>query len=291
MSRTIYAMLSARLKQTWCHFIYVQEHADKHGAPSPSTTPCSPAPGRRLLIVRNDVNVGPGGACLSFDSILGASATAGQSTAYERHSSLDSLKEMVDDSHQKDSSRSSSPGRKRWGLLRNMNLFNSTTTDQTTSNGLPKDNSTGHVEGSPPEPRRGLDDAKPKSDTVAAAAIIKSPTPPSPQLQSLSFKFSLEWNDRSANVQRDRKLYPPRLPLPAQMWLQSKKPEPSHFSALKPEGPAAGSSKYSGRALAEWAVLINECQNFFERRKYEGVMGLKRVETPTLGVEALRRPG
>lgn len=243
------------------------------------------------MIVRNDVNVGPGGAFLSFDSILGVSATAGQSTAYERHSSLDSLKEMVDDSHQKDSSRSSSPGRKRWGLLRNMNLFNSTTTDQTTSNGLPKDNSTGHVGGLPPEPRRGLDDARPKSDTAAAAAMIKSPTPPSPQLHSLSFKFSLEWNDRSANVQRDRKLYPPRLPLPAQMWLQSKKPEPSHFSALKPEGPAAGSSKYSGRALAEWAVLINECQNFFERRKYEGVMGLKRVETPTLGVEALRRPG
>jgi len=290
MCRIIHAMLSTRLKQTWCHFIYVQEYADRHGLPPISTTPCSPAPGRRLLIIRNDTNMGPGGAFLSFDSILRASSTAGQSTAYERHSSLDSLKELVDISDGKESSRSSSPGRKRWGLLRNINLFNSTTTDQTPSNEPLKEKNTGHVEVTQGESGTGSTDVKPKSDT-ASASVLQAPIPPSPQLQNLSFKFSLEWNDRSANIQRDRKLYPPRLPLPAQMWLQSKKPEPSHFIPSKPEGPAAGSSKYAGRALAEWAVLINECQNFFERRKYEGVMGLKRVETPTLGVEAFRRPG
>ena len=286
VSRMIYAMLSTRLKQTWCQFIYVQAHADEHGLPPPSTTPCSPAPGRRLLIVRNDINTGPGSSFLSFDSILGASATAGQSTAYERHSSLDALKELPDISNGKDSSRSSSPGRKRWGLLRNMNLFSSTTTDQAASNGSLRENSHNHADGT-----QASVDAKPKADAAASTTALKYSSPPSPQLQNLSFKFSLEWNDRSANIQRDRKLYPPRLPLPAQIWLQSRKPDPGHFSASKPEGPAAGSSKYSGRALAEWAVLINECQNFFERRKYEGVMGLKRVETPTLGVEAFRRPG
>ena len=291
MRRVIYAMLSTRLKQTWCHFLYVQDYADRYGLPAISTTPCSPAPGRRLLIIRNDMNAGPGGAFLSFDSILGSSATAGQSTAYERHSSLDSLKEMVDISNGKELSRSSSPGRKRWGLLRNISLFNSTTTDQATGNGSLTENSTSRTEGAQAESRNGATEMRPNPDTAASASVMKSPPPPNPQLQNLSFKFSLEWNDRSANIQKDRKLYPPRLPLPAQMWLQSKKPEPSHFVPSKPEGPAAGSSKYAGRALAEWAVLINECQNFFERRKYEGVIGLKRVETPTLGVEAFRRPG
>ena len=58
---------------------------------------------------------------------------------------------------------------------------------------------------------------------------------------------------------------------------------------LKPEGPAVGESKYAGRALAEWALLIAECHNFFERRKQEGVPDNSMVETPTLCVESFRR--
>lgn len=47
--------------------------------------------------------------------------------------------------------------------------------------------------------------------------------------------------------------------------------------------------KYSGMALAEWTLVVNECQNFFERRKAEGVPGDRLVETPVLTVESLRR--
>jgi hypothetical protein len=65
----------------------------------------------------------------------------------------------------------------------------------------------------------------------------------------------------------------------------------SSLGSAKPEGAAANSSRYAGRALAEWAIIVHECQNFFERRKNEGVPSNKWVETPTLGVEAFRRPG
>jgi len=58
---------------------------------------------------------------------------------------------------------------------------------------------------------------------------------------------------------------------------------------MEPRGAAASTSKYAGRALAEWGMVVNECNSFVDRRRDEGVLGLKEVEVPTLGVEGLRR--
>ena len=79
------------------------------------------------------------------------------------------------------------------------------------------------------------------------------------------------------------------------MWLGSKVPDIGH--EMLPKQPAEGGgraeqvarSKYIGRALAEWALIVGECNNFSERRQAEGVPGLKWVEIPTLGVEGFRR--
>ena len=60
---------------------------------------------------------------------------------------------------------------------------------------------------------------------------------------------------------------------------------------MKPVAEELRMAKYSGRALAEWALIVIECQNFFERRKEEGVPNNKLVETPTLGVESFRMYG
>ena len=59
---------------------------------------------------------------------------------------------------------------------------------------------------------------------------------------------------------------------------------------IKPAIHEMANSKYSGVALAEWAGLVSECQSFYERRRLEGVVTLKFVETPTLGVETFRKP-
>lgn len=48
-------------------------------------------------------------------------------------------------------------------------------------------------------------------------------------------------------------------------------------------------SKYAGRALAEWAQVVAECDSFFARRRDEGVPCDRMVETPTLGVESFRK--
>jgi hypothetical protein len=60
---------------------------------------------------------------------------------------------------------------------------------------------------------------------------------------------------------------------------------------VEPTGFWRQRATYTGRALAEWSIVVNECNSFVERRRDEGVCGLQEVEVPSLGVENLRRMG
>lgn len=125
-----------------------------------------------------------------------------------------------------------------------------------------------------------------------AEKAVPTPTPsPPPTHRTYSFRFSLEWVDKRFGTYQNMRLQPPRLPLPAQVLLQQKGIHIDPVSSIQPTGKAATSSRYAGRALAEWTFVSHECQNFFDRRKNEGVPTNKYVETPTLCVEAFRRPG
>ena len=115
--------------------------------------------------------------------------------------------------------------------------------------------------------------------------------PPPPTHRSYSFRFSLEWVDKRFGTYQNMRLSPPRLPLPAQVLLQQKGININAVLSSQPTGTAAISSRYAGRALAEWTFVSHEYQNFFDRRKNEGVPSNKQVETPTLAVETFRRPG
>jgi hypothetical protein len=68
--------------------------------------------------------------------------------------------------------------------------------------------------------------------------------------------------------------------------------ETKEFSKKAPSLAAddkLASSKYAGRALAEWAQIVSECDSFFSRRRDEGVPCDRLVETPTLGVDGFRK--
>ncbi|KAJ4394144.1 hypothetical protein N0V93_003361 [Gnomoniopsis smithogilvyi] len=60
---------------------------------------------------------------------------------------------------------------------------------------------------------------------------------------------------------------------------------------VQPVGAFRARATYSGRALAEWGIVVHECNSFIDRRRDEGVSGLRDVEVPSLGVENLRRMG
>lgn len=87
----------------------------------------------------------------------------------------------------------------------------------------------------------------------------------------------------------------PRLPAAAQATIGSRVPNMN--KDVTPRDPKESGfdralrAKYSGRALAEWFLIIAECNNFSERRRSEGVPSLRWVEVPTLGIEGFRRFG
>ncbi|KAF4544956.1 hypothetical protein BFW01_g2470 [Lasiodiplodia theobromae] len=280
-----------RLQSVWAHYLYLQEVAQTRNEPLPSTTPCNPAPGRRLLIIRHDAPLSPAnGPFLSFDGIV-SNAPKNQQTAYGSHSSLEnqlgdtnirptsalSIASDNSDAGEEDN------GKKRFSLLRNL-----------LSVSKPRSKSRSPE---PPTSREGATNASNSTNITPDAAAKKHNTPDVPPHRSYCFRFSLEWvHDKRFANPGPMRLLPPRLPPAAHNFLHAQREEsetanPKPITSVKPEGPAITSSKYAGRALGEWAIVVGECQSFFQRRKDEGVPNNKLVETPTLGVEVFRRPG
>jgi hypothetical protein len=140
-----------------------------------------------------------------------------------------------------------------------------------------------------------------KSSTSSLNSLDDS-RPSSPTHRPFSFKFSLEWtspshaqqglqslksNKNLHTLQLNGRLNPPRLPAPAHAFLVGT--VPGTANEVMSKAPKGSEAKYAGRALAEWAIIVKECNNFVERRKTEGVPGLKVMEVPTLGVEGFRK--
>jgi hypothetical protein len=284
MSSEILEALTARLNRCWAHYQYLMAEAEMRNLCLPSSMPCSPAPSRSLVIIRTDSQPLPPSAYSTLDKFL-SQGLLNQTTSYQKHSSiLNSIPPA--DSPQ-------NANKKRWSLLRNLPLFG----------GTPGNNRPGEVTppGSPDEPGQQL-------ELNGEKPISRPATPPH---QAFSFKFSLEWVESRNNVNRNRKLVAPLLPTNAQKIIDlrrisDEKTKPSgdnlglpipiltrrgEVKPLKPQGKELDPARYSGRALAEWAIVLMECRNFYLRRKQEGVPKDLLVETPTLGVETFRMIG
>lgn len=278
-------MLEERLQSVWSHYLYLQEDAQSKCDTLPSTTPCNPAPGRRLLIIRHDAPLSPGnGPFLSFDGIVSNMPRNQASNALEAQINETTLRPSSSLSAASDSSdvEAEEPGKKqRWGLLRSLL--------RVPGQGRSKSRS--------PDPSSRKKEESKSDSAPNSPPSGKKNTPNVPPHRSYCFRFSLEWvNDKRFASPGPMRLFPPRLPPAAHNLLVSQRTDEEALTQKaavksKPEGEAATSSKYAGRALGEWAIVVGECQSFFQRRKDEGVPGNKLVETPTLGVEVFRRPG
>jgi len=283
-NRSILKALSERLRSVWSHYLWLREQAEINRALPPSTQACNPAPGRRFLIIRNDnpivTNTQP---FLSFDGVVQSPTSRKSSISNSPPAPERPLSAMSTDS-QDFPDEAATKG--RWSMLRSF------------MSGAPKPISKSR---SSDPPRKDKENAKtPSSSTTKGAPetppkskreVNSTPSPPVPTHRSYSFRFSLEWVDKRFGIYQNMRLSPPRLPLSAQVLLQSKGITTMSASSCQPPKYAATSSKYAGRALAEWTFVSHECQNFFDRRKNEGVPTNKLVENPSLAVEAFRRPG
>jgi len=295
----------------------------------PSTAPCHPAPGRRLLIIRNDNQLPAPNMFLSFDGLpSNGSGVITLPSAYKRNSSLTNITkvESTDTATLTNISTPDSPpsSKKRWTFMGKILPSTFGTTDNASSTTI--------GESSPSNPktleeaRRETALARSRPPLHSKNSSTDSDTPPSTSThRAYSFKFSLEWNQHfekpqpqhspngnmpgtrgraGSNVGPDRRLSPPRLPAAAQAWLGARVPGISReIFPRDPNDPEAAMesqtnkhdriarSKYAGRALAEWGLIVAECNNFIERRRSEGVPTLRWVEVPTLGVEGFRKVG
>lgn len=277
----------------WWTFLYFKEFSETRHTLTPSTTPCSPAPGRCLLIVRDDLQATTSGMFLSFDSILSEPSRT-QATAYERYGSLSPIAHIGPLVHL---NRVNGGEKRRWSTLRNILPFVGPSGDrpQVPSTCL---NSSDGRESQRSSIGRQLEQGNYDRTDCSNEYAFTTDSDLIDTMQDMSgkpynnhsFKFSLEWVDKGSNpAESDRSLSPPKLPVTAHVLLQPTERARSEYSPCMPTDRATNLCKYTGRALSEWDLIIKECQNFFERRRNEGVPNNHKVETPTLGVELFKK--
>jgi hypothetical protein len=289
--------LSDNLQRQYGYFLHLREAAYHSPTLLPSTAPCNPAPGRRLLIVRTDhMTEKNRGAFMSFDGVL----TPHPDT--KRKSMLaDITSEARPISHDSTDSEPEVEERtvKKWGILR-------------TIIGTSKQESA--VKAAPPLESKAAP-SRPQVMKILSDSSENSQDD-RPNFRPFTFKFSLEWADRldrRLQTPGPMRIAPPKLPAPAQALLNGSRnsPRPGTMDSeytdarsgnsdsmrsvdvqpVEPRGEALTQAKYTGRALAEWMLVVIECGSFFERRTSEGVPGSRWVETPSLGVESFKKPG
>lgn len=295
-----------RLSTVWAYFLYTKQAPGTDIPSNYTATPSAPAPGRRLLIIRTDpVANHNGGVMLSpDDSSQRPTLPDGRRRSNSWMDTVASPEWRPDSSTSTDSSESTeqddSSSVRRWPLIRNVIGATARARSQSPRLNIRSDGTSNPSGGSGrSSPVPSLSDQLASGDRYGTnhSRQRSGSMPPAPDhFRNYNFKFSLEYVDRRFAAYRPVALSPPRLPLPAQQHLRSKYDLTALFAdsrATRPPttGPAAGCGTYVGRALAEWSMVVKECQNFFDRRIREGAPGNGWVETPALGVETFKRPG
>jgi hypothetical protein len=323
----IYETLSDRLLRVWEYYIGFQSKAEEGMTAPLSSAPCTPAPGRRIIIIRCDNQLSPANLFVSFDRVV-PPVPSDQVMSHRRSGSSDSQ------------NGDGQPAKKRWGLLKAMfgSSSNTRSGDGDLSSRSSEDSETNGTDLTIVSDSKCMDDHE-QTPTNSVDELVRPKTPHQP----FFFKFSLEWMDRPQWPTKNKRLFTPCLPVASQLHVEhrrspsksdydtaSENPSPSDIESETtepedqedpinpdetptqptsdtwprtpttknsplPELPSQPShdhlvpSKYAGRALAEWAHIVSECDSFFARRRDEGVPSDRVVETPTLGVESFRK--
>ncbi|QIW95162.1 hypothetical protein AMS68_000680 [Peltaster fructicola] len=284
--------LLERLQTIWSHYLWLQDDVD--GIAQLQAIPSNPAPNRRLRIVRTDTNINAG-SFPSFDVINPPMPPPPQSrTKQNKHSTLSTLAsvaELETRIHEEALERESvSPtgirGLFRKGGSNGKSSQGSSSATQLSELGQAKDAALTHTQSA-------TDDLSPSGDLSFKSGSSTPTAATDGKHRPFSFKFAIEYN---VNIKEPKplRLVPPRLPAPAQRFLAATSERvnsPLVMAVVEPRGAARRRVKYNGRALAEWALIVGECHSFFERRRNEGVPDNKTVETPSLSVDIIKRPG
>ena len=235
--------------------------------PSPSSAPCTPAPNRKFIIARTDNQSLPATVLAALDNLIMPNVID-QSTPYQSYSSALNTIPTAD---------SPTQSKKRWSLFKSIIPFNAS----------PGNSRPGEV--TPPLGSEEANFSFDRSQSSRATPPKQSQPPPVPLYRPLSFRFSLEWHEKPLWPAEDRLLTAPRLPGLAMYVVGSISGVDA--SPRKPNSESMASARYAGRALAEWELIVAECDEYFHTRKEAGVPLTKLIETPLLNVESFKMAG
>lgn len=296
----VLGMMHDHLSLTWSHYLWLREDAVQRHVVLPATNPCNPAPSRRLLIIRTDTptNVG-GGSFISFDGFVPPNPSS-QMSAAKRFSENDAMMELEsrpNSAHSMDENENPPKGIR--SIIRNIMTSRNRPRSPVRNGPDPQKSAADAINDaqhnalnrSPSQDRHRNTNAT-TLDSPSGARSVSAASNTTAH-RNFSFKFSLDFHP-NVKAPGQIRLFPPRLPKPAQEFLQSrcaKANSAQHMQAIEPKDLSRERARYTGRALAEWMMVVGECQSFFERRKSEGVPENRFVETPTLGVEVFKRGG
>ncbi|KAJ6115923.1 hypothetical protein N7523_006340 [Penicillium sp. IBT 18751x] len=201
----IYETLSDRLLRVWEYYIGFQSKAEEGYTAPLSSAPCTPAPGRRIIIIRCDNQLSPVNLFVSFDRVV-PPTPPGQPMAHRRTGSTDS------------NGTDNQPAKKRWGILRAMFGTSSNPGNRSTENtggGSSSDESEGGVDPTVISESKCLEVHEPTPST-STDELTRPKTPHQP----FFFKFSLEWMDRPQWPTKNKRLFTPCLPVASQLHVQ-----------------------------------------------------------------------
>ncbi|GAB7362028.1 hypothetical protein MBLNU230_g2062t1 [Neophaeotheca triangularis] len=291
--RHIYETTLERLQLSWSYYLWLRREADNTEGVPPPTNPCNPAPGRRLLIIKTDKTLVPQASFFSFDGAITSPSSPTTTRPPKKRDPMLSPEPQAEPE----------PDNERGirGFIRSFIGSGARSKSRSRSQGPAEARAQAESEAVPhmPTSRPSLTRSATADGSIPrerASAATQPAKPQQSQHRPSSFKFSLDTYPVSKVPPPPMRLLPPRLPLAAQQFLQANSDmegadAASFMRAVEPKGASRTHARYCGRALAEWNVVVGECQAFFDRRKNEGAPDNKAVETPTLGVEAFRRPG
>ncbi|GKT40161.1 UPF0613 protein PB24D3.06c [Colletotrichum spaethianum] len=246
----IFVVAATRLKTVWAHYLYLRNAADATGKLPPSTSPCLPTPGKKLMIIRTEVNIPqPGYFNQPFDSfskIVNGEGVVATPAPPE-------TKEVV---------LKADNSKKRWSLLGKVLSLGGNGSDS-------EDNSETSRKEAPSKPsalskrRQGGPPLPPKISTSTASAVTTASDGSSPGAspifmeQKFVFKFTLTWQPPAVTQPRDRILTRPRLPAPAQAWVSARS-----RSGSSPPPPPAGLPDPTRRVSgSKKKGLVDEAKN------------------------------
>lgn len=340
---SIYFTVTRRLKKSLAHYLFLKQTAEAEGRFPPSSAPIVPTPGKRFMILRQELNQPQPGLFVNFDSFAKGPIVT--------DSSLNESVSAVDSALLKSDSK------KKWSIFGKVFSMGAGSASTKTQSGTSEDelttvrrNTAESRTRQPLPPKITIPSRTSESDSTCSSPLIDE--------QKYIFRFILSFQGPQPPA-RDRVLGLPRLPAPAQAITEprsrstsphtltaeiipvsksgsvSSKPnsvstseteslscsedesvssaeengetakaegEATHLAPAdnvpepkteptKPVGFYKQNAIYTGRALAEWAVVVMECNSFVLRRREEGIPTLKAVEIPTLGIDGFRRQG